>query len=130
MRVLLRCDGSPQIGVGHVVRALALAEEAVSRGHTVSLLGRVEGTLLESLVHGFGPRLTLLGPEVERVPLAEVALAHDVVHVDHYELGTEVLDEVDAAPNSPSAMAESRGRSVPAEPAAASTSSSTSAPSS
>ena len=100
MRVLLRCDGSPQIGVGHVVRALALAEEAVSRGHTVSLLGRVEGTLLESLVHGFGPRLTLLGPEVERVPLAEVALAHDVVHVDHYELGTEVLDEVDAAAGS------------------------------
>ena len=100
MRILLRCDGSPQLGVGHVVRAIALAEEAVARGHTVSLLGRVEGALLESLVDGVGPRLTLVGPEVGGRPFPEVALEHDVVHVDHYGLGTEVLDEVAAAAGS------------------------------
>ena len=30
MKILLRCDGSPQLGVGHVVRAIALAEVAVA----------------------------------------------------------------------------------------------------
>ena len=61
MRILLRCDGAPRIGVGHVVRSLALAEVALARGHAVGLLGRVEGPLLTSLADRT-PGLTLLGP--------------------------------------------------------------------
>lgn len=97
MRVLLRCDGGEDIGVGHVVRCLALAQEALHRGHTVSLLGRVEGDLLESLVAGT-PGLHLLGPAGTGALLTEAAAGHHVVHVDHYGLGADLLDRLSAAP--------------------------------
>ena len=41
--VALRCDGGPDIGVGHLVRCLALAEELVARGVRVVLLGEIHG---------------------------------------------------------------------------------------
>ena len=35
MRVLVRCNGGGSLGVGHVIRSLALAEAAVAAGHEV-----------------------------------------------------------------------------------------------
>lgn len=96
MRVLLRCDGGPEIGVGHVVRSLALAQVALGRGHSVDLLGRIEGELLESLIAGT-TGLTVVGTPDRGSALAEVAGGYDVVHLDHYELGTEVLADLAAA---------------------------------
>jgi len=96
MRVLLRCDGGPKIGVGHVVRSLALAHVALGRGHSVDLLGRIEGALLESLIAGTAG-LTVLGTPDRGRALAEVAGGYDVLHLDHYDLGTEVLADVVAA---------------------------------
>jgi spore coat polysaccharide biosynthesis predicted glycosyltransferase SpsG/RimJ/RimL family protein N-acetyltransferase len=90
MRVLLRCDGGGEIGVGHVVRSLALAEEALGRGHAVALLGSVEGPLLVSLTAGVAG-LQLLGPPGPGTSLADVAFEHDVVHVDHYDVRTDAL---------------------------------------
>ena len=98
MRVLLRCDGGPQHRCrprravprprrgGGRPRAHGRAPRP-GRGNPARVAGRTVS----------GPGLTLLGPEAEGAPLAEVALGHDVVHVDHYELGAEVLDDVDAA---------------------------------
>ena len=79
MRLLLRCDGGPDIGVGHVVRSLALAEEATARGHEVALLGRVEGPFLTALAASVGPGLTLLGPSPSDLPedLARAAAGFD-----------------------------------------------------
>ncbi|HYN66593.1 MAG TPA: bifunctional UDP-2,4-diacetamido-2,4,6-trideoxy-beta-L-altropyranose hydrolase/GNAT family N-acetyltransferase [Ornithinibacter sp.] len=93
MRILLRCDGAPRIGVGHVVRSLALAQVALERGHSVDLLGRAEGALLESLT-GATPGLTMLGAAREGVGLGELATGYDVVHVDHYDLGVELLADL------------------------------------
>ncbi len=90
MRILLRCDGAPRIGVGHVVRSLALAQVALGRGHSVDLLGRAEGPLLESLT-GATSGLTVLGAAGEPVGLGEAAADYDVVHVDHYDLGVDAL---------------------------------------
>lgn len=43
MRIGLRCDAHPAMGVGHLVRQLALAEEFGSRGDEVVLLGDASG---------------------------------------------------------------------------------------
>lgn len=43
MRIGLRCDAHPAMGVGHLVRQLALAEEFGSRGDDVVLLGDASG---------------------------------------------------------------------------------------
>jgi spore coat polysaccharide biosynthesis predicted glycosyltransferase SpsG len=88
MRLLLRCDGGPGIGVGHVVRSLAIAQEATARGHEVGLLGRIEGDFLTQLADEVGPGLTLLGPSRSDQPaeLAAAAQGFDVLHVDHYEV--------------------------------------------
>jgi len=46
MRVLLLCDGGGRLGVGHVIRSLALAETAVAAGHDVVVAGRFEGSFV------------------------------------------------------------------------------------
>ncbi|WP_344255520.1 hypothetical protein [Terrabacter carboxydivorans] len=43
LHVGLRCDGGAELGVGHVIRCLALGEELLARGHRVTLLGDVGG---------------------------------------------------------------------------------------
>ncbi len=106
MRLLLRCDGGPATGVGHVVRSLALAEEAVRRGHEVSVLGEVSGGLLEGLARAVGPGLRLLGPAESVTDLLRAVPGHDVVHLDHYELPATVAADIAAA-------AESAGRPRP-----------------
>ena len=93
MRLLLRCDGGPATGVGHVVRSLAVAEEAVARGHEVTLSGRLEGELLRALVTAVGPALAVV-PAADDDALTGLALDHDVVHLDHYELAPTLLATV------------------------------------
>lgn len=101
MRVLLRCDGGPGMGVGHAVRCLALAEEAVSRGHAVDLVGRLEGDFLEGLARSAPAGLRVLGPlsgaPADTAPLVEAATGYDVLHVDHYDIGPDVLPALLAA---------------------------------
>lgn len=97
MRLLLRCDGGPGIGVGHVVRSLALAEEALAHGHEVSVLGQLDGDLLHDLAASLGPRVTLLGGAGGDSDLVRVGMDHDVVHVDHYELEPTLLGAFEAA---------------------------------
>ncbi|VTR76211.1 bifunctional UDP-2,4-diacetamido-2,4,6-trideoxy-beta-L-altropyranose hydrolase/GNAT family N-acetyltransferase [Cellulomonas hominis] len=82
MRVLLRCDASAGSGVGHLVRCLALAEAARSRGWDVALLGDVDAPLGRRLVAGAG--LTVLPAPDDPAGLVVAAARADVLHVDHY----------------------------------------------
>jgi spore coat polysaccharide biosynthesis predicted glycosyltransferase SpsG len=41
LHVGLRCDGGAELGVGHVIRCLALADELLARGAEVTLVGHV-----------------------------------------------------------------------------------------
>lgn len=100
MRILFRCDGGPGIGVGHVVRCVALAEEAVARGHEVAFSGGISGDFLGPLLAGLGPGATVLGPppDARAETLAALASGYDVLHVDHYEVDAAVLDALGPGP--------------------------------
>ena len=90
MRILLLCDGGGLLGVGHVIRSLALAEASVAAGHSVVVAGHFEG----SFVRG---QLALAPVEVVQLaapmadgdlqPIVDLVrtLAPDVLHVDSYE---------------------------------------------
>lgn len=90
MRILVLCDGGGPIGVGHVIRSLALAEASVAAGHSVVVAGHFEG----SFVRG---QLALAPVEVVQLaapkadgdlqPVIDLVrtLRPDVLHVDSYE---------------------------------------------
>jgi spore coat polysaccharide biosynthesis predicted glycosyltransferase SpsG/ribosomal protein S18 acetylase RimI-like enzyme len=88
MRVLLGCDGGGRLGVGHVMRALALADAAVAAGHEVVVAGHFQGPFL-------GRQLAAARVEVAQIaalaggdPHSLIDLAGglhpDLLHVDSY----------------------------------------------
>ncbi|MGL5910776.1 MAG: hypothetical protein ACRCZP_12285, partial [Phycicoccus sp.] len=94
-RVGIRVDAWPELGVGHLVRCLALADELAARGVVSMLLGEVRG------VAWVAEQVRVRGLEVHPAPqepelLAEraVALGLDHVVLDGYHLdpacGTEL----------------------------------------
>lgn len=94
-RLLLRSDASGTMGIGHLGRSVAYAEEATARGWQVTHSGTVDGA--EWLL----ARLDELG--VKRVPAADgpaalgvLAADADAVLVDDINLG-ELRDPVNAA---------------------------------
>lgn len=94
-RLLLRSDASGAMGIGHVARAVAFAEEATARGWQVTHSGTVENA------DWLSDRLDELG--VKRVPAADgpaalgvLAAEVDAVLVDHHDLD-ELRDPINAA---------------------------------
>jgi len=90
MQVLLLCDGGGSIGVGHVTRSLALAEEAVAAGHDVVIAGHFEGAFLLRQLAAAPVEVARLeanvpdaGPDLLLEMVAR--LRPDVLHVDSYE---------------------------------------------
>ncbi|UVS76489.1 bifunctional UDP-2,4-diacetamido-2,4,6-trideoxy-beta-L-altropyranose hydrolase/GNAT family N-acetyltransferase [Actinokineospora sp. UTMC 2448] len=73
MRLLLRADANPTIGAGHLARCVAIAEEAVARGWTVTLTGTLTG------VDWLTTHLAALGVEI-RPDWTDA----DIVLIDHY----------------------------------------------
>src|SRR5262245_55675676 len=91
VHVALRCDGGPAIGVGHVVRSLAIGEELVARGHTVTLLGQVTGVpWLEREVDAAGIRVVAPDDGPARVVEQALALGVSAVVLDGYDLSPDL----------------------------------------
>ena len=97
--MLLRADASPTIGVGHVARMVAFAEQARGLGWSVAFSGTLTGA------DWFAERLAELDVTVvdptdpnddEGLPHLVRKLGSDVVVVDHYGIG-EVRPAVNAA---------------------------------
>jgi spore coat polysaccharide biosynthesis predicted glycosyltransferase SpsG len=89
MRVLLRCDGGGPLGVGHVIRSLALAEAAVGAGHEVVVAGHFEGSFLQGQLAAAPVEVAQLSAWVadgDLQPLIDLVrrLRPDVLHVDSY----------------------------------------------
>jgi len=98
MRVLLRCDGGGSLGVGHVMRSLALAEAAVVAGHDVVVAGQFEGPLLQGQLAAAPVEVVQLaaftaeGDQQQVIDLVR-RLRPDVLHVDSY-LASDRLREL------------------------------------
>ena len=90
MRILLLCDGGGPIGVGHVMRSLALAEASVAAGHTVVVAGHFEGAFVRGQL-ALAPveviQLAALKADDDLQPVINLVrtLRPDVIHVDSYE---------------------------------------------
>lgn len=86
-RVGLRCDGGPRMGVGHVLRQLALAEEFTARGIGVTLLGDVVGSpLVDGLLRTHDLAMTPVGEAPADLVAAVREQGLDVVMLDGYHL--------------------------------------------
>lgn len=86
MRVLIHCNGGPEIGVGHVVRSLALAEEAALSGNEVVIVGELQGDFVQRLLSDAGVATKFLGrDDSDGLRQLIVESSPDVVHVDSYD---------------------------------------------
>ncbi|MFB7889109.1 GNAT family N-acetyltransferase [Cellulosimicrobium cellulans] len=84
---LLRCDATPEGGVGHLVRALAVARAARRAGWSVSLAGEVSSPLGHDLVREAGVEHVDVPAEGLAVLAAEQGAV--LVHVDDYAVGPD-----------------------------------------
>lgn len=89
MRALLYAPGGGAVGVGHTMRSLALAEEALARGWTVALSGVLEGPAMAHARLIPGLQVVGGGPEDLR---ARAAAGFDVLHLDTYEVQVPELE--------------------------------------
>ena len=90
MRVLMLCDGGGPLGVGHVMRCLALAEAAVAAGHEVAVAGCFEGLFVQGQLAAAPVEVVQLAAPLADGDLRPVTdlvrrLHPDVLHVDSYE---------------------------------------------
>lgn len=89
MRILAICNGGGPIGVGHVIRTLALTEAAVAAGHDVVVAGHFEGAFLQSQLAAAPVEVVEFAarPDVGPGPFLDLVqrIRPDVLHVDSYE---------------------------------------------
>jgi len=86
-RIGIRCDAGPAIGVGHLVRCVALAEELSERGAQVAFLGEVSGSVWATgQLRGRGLRLLPAPHEPPCLAALVADLGLDAVVLDSYTL--------------------------------------------
>ena len=99
MRVLLGCDGGGTLGVGHVMRSLALAEAAVAAGHDVVVAGHFGGSFLLAQLAAAPVEVLPLSVRMAEGDLQALLdlvgrLRPDVVHVDSYAASAQLAELV------------------------------------
>ncbi|ATD28519.1 N-Acetylneuraminate cytidylyltransferase [Vibrio cholerae] len=77
MRVAFRADASVQIGTGHVMRCLTLADELTRQGHECRFVCRAHAGHLGDLITNKGYGLTLLPASSHNEPLANTQNSDD-----------------------------------------------------
>lgn len=90
MRLLIRCDGGPAIGMGHVVRSGALAQALENRGAAVAFAMKRDLRAGIDAVQEMGFDILPLDGDDDFI---EAASAYDGTIVDHYGIGAGVLEQ-------------------------------------
>ena len=107
MRILVLCDGGGPLGVGHVIRSLALAEASVAAGHSVVVAGHFEGSFVRGQLALAPVEVVELAAPADagRDPFPELIqrCEPDVLHVDSYApqgwlMGSFVLSSMEDGP--------------------------------
>jgi UDP-2,4-diacetamido-2,4,6-trideoxy-beta-L-altropyranose hydrolase len=89
LRVVIRADAAPAVGMGHVVRCLALAHELSELGAEVHLASKSLPPVLEQNARQLGLGVSMLGHGSDAEATLEILrrLSEvDIVIVDHYGL--------------------------------------------
>ncbi len=89
--VLIRCDATASGGIGHLVRAVSVADAARAAGHTVVVAGSIESPLALDLVAQAG--LAVVPAHSDLTVLAAEQGA-TLVHVDDYTVGSDARTKV------------------------------------
>ena len=89
MRVLFRCDASPEIGGGHVMRCLTLAQELMQRGAECSFACSSETPAVIPQLENSPYRIVTLKEPLHPEELIATSGSHDAMVIDHYALGAE-----------------------------------------
>jgi spore coat polysaccharide biosynthesis predicted glycosyltransferase SpsG len=89
-RVLLYANGGGPVGFGHVMRAIALGQEAQAQGHEVALTGEITSRFLIEEIKGANLpyRRLPMGGLIQSVK----RLAPDVLHIDSYMADMAIPD--------------------------------------
>ena len=97
-RVVVRCDVGPSVGIGHLMRCVALSEEFLERGFEVVFaadVGRVPWAAAQLERRGM---LAVAAPSTPEDHIALLTrLRAEIVVIDSYLLGPEVYSAVRAA---------------------------------
>lgn len=95
MDVLIRADAGADIGMGHAMRSLALAQALLGEGHRVSWVGRIDPASLAARIASQGAGLVRLNEEPGTEGDLAATLRHgegaDWIVVDGYSFGPEYL---------------------------------------
>lgn len=84
MRIAVRCDALTRLGVGHLVRQLALAEELGRRGHQVVFHGRTDLAWAREQLAIRGLELRPIAEPADAAAAELVASGADLVLMDGY----------------------------------------------
>jgi UDP-2,4-diacetamido-2,4,6-trideoxy-beta-L-altropyranose hydrolase len=100
MKIAFRVDASPDIGIGHLMRCLALSEELRRRGHDCFFLLKVVHPEVLERIKKFGcnsyllPRTATLQQDLDSVIEYVFNQSIDWVITDHYQIDANYVKEI------------------------------------
>jgi spore coat polysaccharide biosynthesis predicted glycosyltransferase SpsG/RimJ/RimL family protein N-acetyltransferase len=97
VRLLARADASRTTGFGHVVRTLAVLEQAQARGHDVLLVGDLPDGWVADLLRDLGVERRPAPASWDDLEAVAREWGADAVHVDHYGAPAHLRDVVHRA---------------------------------
>lgn len=100
MKIAFRVDASPDIGIGHLMRCLALSEELRRRGHACSFLLKTAHLEVLNRIKKFGwtsyllPQTTSLQQDLDTVIKYLFDNTIDWMITDHYQIDSSYMKEI------------------------------------